>query len=119
MRNAIIILLSAIAGSLFFQYVNQAHSKEAPKKEEMTCLGNAELDKLMTDKNYDILLQMTNLEGVVETIWAGGRSIVITAGVPNQDKSCLLAQMTNVTYNPKAIEETWETYKKQTKQKDI
>jgi hypothetical protein len=24
-----------------------------------------------------------------------------------------------VTYNPKAIEEVWETYKKQTKQRDI
>ena len=62
---------------------------------------------------------MTNENGVVESVWAGGQSIIITAAVPNEQKSCILANMSKVTYNPKAIEEVWETYKKQTKQKDI
>jgi hypothetical protein len=101
-----------------------AHNAKAeePKKEEksdMICVTNEELDKIMVSKNYDILLNMTNPEGVVESVWTGGQTIVITAAVPNEPKSCLLATMTKVTYNPKAIEEVWETYKKQTKQKDI
>jgi hypothetical protein len=101
-----------------------AHNAKAeePKKDEksdMVCVPNEELDKLMTEKNYDILLNMTNYDGVVESVWTAGQSIIITAAVPNEKKSCLLAVMNDVTYNPKAIEEVWETYKKQTKQKDI
>ena len=72
-----------------------------------------------SEKGYDILLNMTNENGVVESVWAAGQSIVITAAVPNEPKSCVLANMSKVTFNPKAIEEVWETYKKQTKQKDI
>ena len=93
--------------------------KDNPEKMDITCVSNTELDKTMTDKGYDILLNMTNNDGVVESMWYAGKSIVITAAVPNEKKSCLLAVMNNVTYNPKAIEEVWETYKKQTKQKDI
>jgi hypothetical protein len=80
---------------------------------------NGELDKIMVEKGYDVLLTMKNEDGVVESVWTGGQSITITAAVPDQDKSCLLAIMKDVTFNPKAIEEIWETYKKQTKQKDI
>ena len=101
-------------------YVHGAETKKAePKKEEMICVSNADLDKVMVEKGYDIMLQMTNEDGVVESVWTGGQSIVITAAVPNEPKSCLLANMSKVTFNPKAIEEIWETYKKQTKQKDI
>ena len=85
----------------------------------MVCISNAELDKTMVEKGYDVLLTMKNDDGVVESVWAGGQSIAITAAVPNQDKSCLLTMMKDVTFNPKAVEEIWETYKKQTKQKDI
>lgn len=120
MRHVIIMLVSFLAGSFLFQYLNHAHGAEAPKQEEkMLCMDNAELDKIMVSKNYDILLNMTNADGVVESVWTGGQNIIITAAVPNQPKSCLLASLTKVTFNPKAIEEVWETYKKQTKQKDI
>lgn len=89
------------------------------EKDKMICVTNEELEKIMVDKNYDILLNMTNPDGVIESIWTAGQQIIITAAVPNEKKSCLLAAMSKVTYNPKAIEEVWETYKKQTKQKDI
>ena len=115
MRHVIIAVMGFVLGSALFQYVNHAHSAET-KKEDMICLTNADLDKTMTEKGYDILLNMTNSEGVVESIWTAGQSIAITAAVPNEQKSCLLATMSSVTYNPKAIEEVWETYKKQTKQ---
>ena len=122
MRHVIIMIVGVIAGSLFFQYVNHAHSAEPKKdvdKQGMVCISNAELDKIMVEKGYDVMLTMTNNDGVVESLWTAGQSISITASVPGQDKSCLLAMMKDVTFNPKAIEEIWETYKKQTKQKDI
>ena len=62
---------------------------------------------------------LENEDGVVESVWTAGQSVIITAAVPNEKKSCLLAVMKDVTFNPKAIEEVWENYKKQTKQKDI
>jgi hypothetical protein len=116
------IMIFATVFTLSFgltQYVLGEETKKVEPKDEMVCVTNAELDKIMVEKGYDILLTMKNEDGVVESVWAGGQSITITAAIPNQDKSCLLAIMSGVTYNPKAIEEVWETYKKQTKQKDI
>ena len=108
-------LAGFIPASLFNYY---AHGAET-KKDDMVCVDNAVMEKSLVDKGYDILFNMTNENGVVESVWAGRQSVVITAAVPNEPKSCILANMTKVTYNPKAIEEVWETYKKQTKQKDI
>jgi hypothetical protein len=117
MRHIMIFLVSFGVTFGISQWVHA----EAPKKEDekMLCVTNEELDKIMVSKNYDILLNMTNPDGIVESVWTGGQNIVITAAVPKENKSCLLTTMTSVTYNPKAIEEVWETYKKQTKQKDI
>lgn len=120
LRHVGFFLLGFVPTFAFSQWAHQAHGAEAPKQEEkMLCVTNDEMDKIMVDKGYDILLQMTNPDGVVESVWTGGQNIVITAAVPNEPKSCLLTTMSKVTYNPKAIEEVWETYKKQTKQKDI
>jgi hypothetical protein len=118
LRHVAYFLAGFIPATLFNLYADHARGAEA-KKDDMICLTNADLDKTMTEKGYDILLNMTNSEGVVESIWTSGQSIAITAAVPNEQKSCLLATMSKVTYNPKAIEEVWETYKKQTKQRDI
>lgn len=120
LRHVGFFLLGFVPAFAFSQYVIHAHADEAKKEDEkMLCVTNEELDKIMVSKNYDIMLNMTNSDGVVESIWTGGQTIVITAAVPNEKKSCLLATMSKVTYNPKAIEDIWETYKKQTKQKDI
>lgn len=48
------------------------NAKEVPKaetKDELVCVTNKELDNLMVEKGYDILLQMTNPDGVVESVW--------------------------------------------------
>lgn len=120
LRHVGFFLLGFVPAFAFGQWSHYAHAEEPKKEEEkMICVTNEELDKIMVSKNYDILLNMTNADGVVESVWTGGQTIVITAAVPNEPKSCLLATLTKVTYNPKAIEEVWETYKKQTKQKDI
>lgn len=120
MRHLMLFLVSFSISFGVSQMI--AHSAEANKKAkepDMVCVSNAELDKIMVEKGYDVILTMKNPDNVVESVWAGGQQIVITAAVPDQPNSCILATMTNVTYNPKAIEEIWETYKKQTKQKDI
>ena len=117
------IMIFAAVFTLSFgltQYVSgQETKKEDSKKEELVCVTNETLDKMLPEKGYDILLNMTNPDGVVESVWTAGQSVIITAAVPNEKKSCLLAVMKDVTFNPKAIEEVWENYKKQTKQKDI
>ena len=120
MKNVIIAFVSVFIGISASQLIIHANAKEAEKKEDnLVCISNAELDKTMQDKGYTILLNMTNENKVVETVWVSGQTISITAAVPNEDKSCLLAMMDNVTYNPNAIEGIWEVYKKQSKQKDI
>ena len=108
-----------LALGVSFAVTAEETKKEEAKKDPIICVTNQQLDKTMTEKGYDILLKMTNDDGVVEYVWTGGQSITITASVPGQDKSCLMAIMKDVTFNPKAIEDVWETYKKQTKQKDI
>lgn len=104
-------------------FLTSAYAKERidnkASEEKLVCVTNAELDKTMKEKGYGVLLSMTNDNGVVETVWAGGQSIMITASVDKQDTSCLIAAMKDVTYNPNAIEQIYEIYKKQTKQKDI
>ena len=123
MRHVIIAFVSVFIGISASQLIIHANAKERidgkENPEKLVCVENAELDKMMVEKGYDVLLNMTNENGVIESVWTAGQSIVITAAVPNEKKSCLLANMKDVTYNPKAIEEVWETYKKQTKQKDI
>ena len=121
MRHAIIAFVSLFIGISASQLIIHAHAKEAPKKQEdnLICVSNPELDKTMKEKGYGVLLTMRNENKIVETIWITGQSITITAAVPNEDKSCLLAVMDDVTLNPTVIEQIFEIYKKQTKQKDI
>ena len=114
-------MAAALLGCLLAIPLTWATAKETPKKEEekLVCVSNDTLDKTMKEKGYGVLLNMTNDNKVVQTVWVSGQSIMITAAVPQQDNSCLLAVMNDVTYNPTAIEQIFEIYKKQTKQKDI
>lgn len=118
--NKLHTMLFVMSFGITFGLSQLTHSEETPKTDDkMLCLSNADLDKTMTEKGFDILLNMKNADDVVQSVWTSGQQIIITAAVPNQDKSCLLVTMSNVTFNPKAIENIWETYKKQTNQKDI
>lgn len=97
-------------------------TKEAPK-EELPCANNTDIEKIMEEKGYSLLLNMTrkqdNKDGIIESLWVGGQDAVITATVPKGESSCMIATMNNVIINPNAIEGIWEAYKKQNKQKDI
>lgn len=124
-RHVMFFLLGFAPAFAFSQFVQHAHGKEAPKvekKEDMPCAKNTDIEKIMNDKGYMLLLNMSlkdNTEGVIETMWIGGQNIAITASVKGADSSCLIANMENVIVNPQSIEAIWENYKKQTKQKDI
>ena len=119
LRQVGFFLLGFIPATLFNYY---AHGAEV-KKEELPCADNKDIEKIMSDKGYSLLLNMTrkegNKEGVIETVWIGGTNIVVTGTVPKGETSCMIATMGNVIVNPNAIEEIWNNYKKQTKQKDI
>jgi hypothetical protein len=108
-----------LAATLF---ASQSLAAEA-KKEELPCADNKDIEKIMNDKGYSLLLNMTrkddNKEGIIETMWIGGTNIVITATTPKGEASCLIATMGNVIVNPNTVESIWENYKKQTKQKNI
>jgi hypothetical protein len=119
LRHVGFFLLGFIPATLFNYY---AHGAEA-KKEELPCASNKDIEKIMNDKGYALLLNMTrkedNKDGIIETVWIGGQNIVVTATVPKGETSCLIANMGNVIVNPETVEAIWNNYKKQTNQKDI
>lgn len=118
-------ITAALTGCLLAVSINwaTAETKTPSKKEEMPCAKNVDIEKIMTEKGYSLLLNMTrkenNKDGIIESLWIGGQSAIITATVPNADSSCLVTNMEGVVINPYTVEQIWETYKKQNKQKDI
>lgn len=116
-------IVSALIGCLLAIPVTWATA--APKKEEdkLVCAKNNDVEKIMADKGYALLMNMIrtedNKEGIVESLWIGGTVVIITASIPTTDTSCIIANMQNVIVNPNTVEQIWEAYKKQMKQKDI
>lgn len=107
----------------FLLLTSSAFAAEAKKDDDLPCAKNTEVEKVMNDKGYALVLNMhrteKNPEGVIESLWIGGQNAVITATTPKGEFSCIISQFNNVIVNPQAIEGIWENYKKQTKQKDI
>lgn len=86
--------------------------------EKIVCEKTESVVKMMNDKNFFHLLNMTNKDNVVENIWISGQDIVITA--QTEDSTCMLAFMKDVTYNPDTLQGLVKAYEKQQgKQKDI
>lgn len=86
--------------------------------EKIVCEKTESVVKMMNDKNFFHLLNMTNKDGVVENIWISGQDIVITA--QTEDSTCMLAFMKDVTYNPDTLQGLVKAYEMQKgKQKDI
>ena len=74
--------------------------------------------KMMNEKGFYHLLNMTNKDGVVENIWISGQAIVITA--QTEDNTCILAFMKDVAYDPDTLQGLLKAYEAQKgKQKDI
>lgn len=110
------------AASLF---AFSAMAKDKPKEEEkLICDARDKMEKVLADKGFYHLLNMTNNNKVVEEFWIAGQSVTILAQVPKTEKettetTCLLAVMDNVIYNSETITGLYKAMEKQTKQKEI
>lgn len=93
--------------------------KDEPKTDnKIVCEKTESAIKMMNEKGFFHLLNMTNKDGVVENIWISGQDIVITA--QTEDNTCMLAFMKDVTYNPDTLQGLVKAYEMQKgKQKDI
>ena len=89
LRHVGFFLLGFIPATLFNYY---AHGAET-KKEELPCASNKDIEKIMNDKGYALLLNMTrkedNKDGIIETVWIGGENIVVTATTPDRKSTRL------------------------------
>lgn len=113
-------IASALIGCLLAVPVTlaTADDKQSNKKDELVCVKTENLAKFMEQKGMTTLLNMTNDNGVVETVWVAGQAVVITA--QNKDNSCILALMKDVIYNPNTLQDLVKVYEiQQKKQKDI
>lgn len=120
MRYVIITVLSFLAGTFLFQYVNHAHAKETPQKDEkLICDVTDKMQKILEEKGYFLLLNMKNPDNVVESLWVGGQSATIMAKVPEGNQSCLLAVMNGVIYNADTVEAIYKNMVKETGRKDL
>jgi hypothetical protein len=115
MNKYMIGAIFALTASIAFA----ATDKKAPAKESnLICEKNEKVVELMDKNNFISLLNMTNENDVVETVWLSGTSIIITANAG--DKSCILATMKDVIYNPDTLQALVKNYlEQQKKQKDI
>lgn len=92
--------------------------KETNTEQKIVCEKTESVQKTMDEKNFFLLLNMTNDSGVVESVWISGTTIVITA--QKGEDSCFLAMMSDVTYNPDTLQGLVKAYEAQKgKQKDI
>lgn len=91
-----------------------AFAKEAPKKDEqLVCDKKEAVVKTFEEKKFFSLLNMTNKEKVVETVWVSGTSIAITAASPDGNTLCLLAMMDNVVYNSDTVTGLYKVFEQQ------
>ena len=104
-------------------FTTSVFAAETKKEEDPPCAKNTDVEKIMNEKGYALVLNMrrteNNPENIIESLWMGGQNVVITATTQKGEYSCIISQFDNVILNPQAIEGIWENYKKQTKQKDI
>lgn len=83
-------------------------------KEKVLCDEGTKMEAVLLEKGYFHLLDMKNDNGVVEQLWTGGRSMVITAQKDN--KICLLSTAEEVVYNPVTLQKIIEVFKKTQKE---
>ena len=84
-----------------------AEEKETPK---FVCGPNADMEKVLDEKGYHHLLDMTAENGVVEQFWVGGQQMIATAQ-KDEKNLCFLTTFKNTTFNPKTIEKIYNIYK--------
>lgn len=106
MTAALILLLASPA------LAEDKKPEAKPEAEKLVCAKSVTIEKVLNDKGYVHLLDMTT-ENIVQSLWIAGKSIIATAQVPSQkDASCLLATFTDVTLNPTTITSIYEVLQK-------
>lgn len=118
-KNFVIFSVTFLVTFYTSMFLNSVHAKTAPKKDELPICDTIENSiKALTGEKYFPLLNMTNKEGVVETIWITGQAIAITAAPPKtqsnaEDTVCLIALMKDVVYNSDTIEGLYKVFEAQ------
>lgn len=104
---------ATLIGCLLVIPLTWATAKETPKQteEKLVCDKKESVIKTFEENKFFSLLNMTNKEKVVETIWVNGTSIAITAA--SGDTVCLLAMMDNVVYNSDTITGLYKVFEQQ------
>ena len=118
MRKINYILTTLLVGSLVMGTIPSiADTKtESKSQENMVCVKTSELAKIMEQKGLFSLMNMTNDNGVVETVWITGQSVMITA--QNKEDSCMLAMMKDVVYNPDTLQGLVKAFESQQKKQN-
>jgi hypothetical protein len=103
---------AALLGCLLALPLPLSHAKETKQQEEkLVCDKKENIVKVFEDKKFFPLLNMTNKEKVVETIWISGATIAITAA--KDDTVCMLAMMEDVVYNSDTITGLYKVFEAQ------
>lgn len=98
----------------YFMIASLLFSTAALAETKDTCGDPASMEKVLIDKGYFHLLDMKNSNGVIEQLWTGGQSMVITA--EKDKKVCLVGTADDVTYNPTTLQKIIEVWKKTQKE---
>ena len=82
---------------------------EEPKK-EIVCAKPTVTEKVLNEKGYFHLLDVTMENGTKSQFWTGGKDFIIT--VTKDDALCLATTGTDVVFNPKTLEKILEVWNK-------
>lgn len=95
-------------------------AEDTVKKTEISCWPSAKFEEYINGKGYYHLLDMKDEKNTVNSIWAGGRSAVVTTQKPkvnkdDKDYTCFLTGMKDVIFNPDTIEKIYKVIESQRK----
>lgn len=92
-----------------------ALAEDTPKKDDILCGPSKAMEDVLGEKGYRHFLDMTAENGIVETLWIAGPSIVVSAQ-KDEKTSCFVTKFKTVTLNPKTIEAIYNVLNKTQKE---
>jgi hypothetical protein len=94
--------------STFLLYTSMASAKEP--KQEVICAKPSVTEKVLNEKGYFHLLDVTMENGTKSQFWSGGQDLIIT--ITKDDALCLATTGHDVTYNPMTLDKIMEIWNK-------
>ena len=104
-----------VFGVSYFLTETLVYGAEAPNLEKLPCGAPEQMEKSLTQRGFQHLLDMKNTKGVNEQLWTGGQVMVIT--VEKDKELCMVSEASDVTFNPITMEKILNVWKKG--QKDL